>query len=129
MRASRVGVWVLAFTAAAAARAQTVTIALKLHQALTAGRESAWLYWQLTDGDPGAEQTLTDATARAGAPKYVAVKHYFRHIRPGAASDGGGAGAHAAVGSCGCAASGAGAGAAVVVIVLLPAVGRRRRRG
>ena len=60
------------------------SIALKLHQALTAGRESAWVYWQMTDGSPTAESTLTDATALATAPKYVAAKHFFANIRPGA---------------------------------------------
>jgi O-glycosyl hydrolase len=60
------------------------SIALKLHQALTTGRESAWLYWQLADGNDLAAETLTDATALATSPKYVAAKHFFRHIRPGA---------------------------------------------
>ncbi len=59
-------------------------IALKLHQALTAGGQSAWLYWQLSDGKPVGAQTLTDEATGAGAPKYVAVKHFFRDIRPGA---------------------------------------------
>ncbi len=59
-------------------------IALKIHQALTAGRESAWLYWQLTDGKPVRGETLTDADLRGASPKYVAVKHFFRYIRPGA---------------------------------------------
>jgi O-glycosyl hydrolase len=60
------------------------SIAVKIHQALTTGRESAWLYWQLSDGNPLAAETLTDATALATSPKYVAAKHFFRHIRPGA---------------------------------------------
>lgn len=60
------------------------SIALKIHQALTSGRESAWLYWQLTDGKAAAEQTLTDATLRASAPKLAAARHFFRYIRPGA---------------------------------------------
>ena len=30
------------------------SIALKIHQALTAGRESAWVYWQLTNGGRSA---------------------------------------------------------------------------
>ncbi len=63
------------------------SIAIKIHQALTTGSESAWLYWQLTDGSPAADgsnvQTLTDATQLASCPKYVAAKHFFRSIRPG----------------------------------------------
>jgi uncharacterized protein (TIGR03382 family) len=63
------------------------SIAIELYDALTTGQESAWLYWQLTDGDPANDsdvQNLTDATELANAPKYNAAKHYFRYIRPGA---------------------------------------------
>jgi O-glycosyl hydrolase len=60
------------------------SIAIKIHQALTTGRESAWVYWQLTDGSAVAEQTLTDATLRGTSPKYVAAKHFFHYIRPNA---------------------------------------------
>ena len=60
------------------------SIALKLHQALTAGRESGWAYWQFTDGSAVDTQTLTDATSLATSPKYVAAKHFFAYIRPGA---------------------------------------------
>jgi O-glycosyl hydrolase len=60
------------------------SIALKIHQALVAGRQSAWVYWQMTDGSPVAASTLTDATARTNGAKYVAAKHFFRFIRPGA---------------------------------------------
>ncbi len=60
------------------------SIAVKIHQALTVGRESAWVYWQLSDGSDVAAQTLTDATLLAGSPKYVAAKHFFYAIRPGA---------------------------------------------
>ncbi|HEX4384957.1 MAG TPA: hypothetical protein VH083_18490, partial [Myxococcales bacterium] len=63
------------------------SLALKLHQALTTGQENAWLYWQITDGNPSDDahtQSLTDATLLAQGPKYVAVKHFFRYIRPGA---------------------------------------------
>jgi len=59
-------------------------LALRIHQALTAGRQSAWIYWQTTDGSAVGAQTLTDATLRTNAAKYVAAKHYFRYIRPGA---------------------------------------------
>ncbi len=60
------------------------SIALKIHQALTIGQQSAWVYWQLTDGDAVGAQTLTDATLRAESPKYVAFKHFARFIRPNA---------------------------------------------
>lgn len=60
------------------------SIALKIHQALTTGRQSAWLYWQTSDGKAVAEQTLTDATLRAASPKLVAAKHFFKAVRPGA---------------------------------------------
>ncbi len=58
-------------------------LALRIHQALTAGRQSAWVYWQTTDGAAVSASTLTDATARTNAAKYVAAKHYFRYVRPG----------------------------------------------
>jgi O-glycosyl hydrolase len=60
------------------------SIALKIHQALTTGEQSAWIYWQLTDGSSVKGETLTDSTQRANAPKYVAFKHFARYIRPGA---------------------------------------------
>lgn len=61
------------------------SVALRIHQALTTGRESAWLYWQLADGgtDP-SPSTLTGSGPLASSPKYNAAKHFFRHIRPGA---------------------------------------------
>ncbi len=59
-------------------------VALKLHQALTAGQQSGWAYWQLTNGSAVGTQTLTDATALATSPKYVAAKHFFAAVRPGA---------------------------------------------
>jgi O-glycosyl hydrolase len=59
------------------------SIALKLHQALTAGQESAWVYYEFNDGTtPADSSSLTDATSLANAPKYVAAKHFFRYIRP-----------------------------------------------
>ncbi len=61
-----------------------LAIALKIHHALTAGYESAWLYWQLSEGKEGTPGALTDARARENSPKYVAAKHFFRYIRPGA---------------------------------------------
>ena len=60
------------------------SLALRIHQALTAGRQSAWVYWQLTDGNPIGAQTLTSSTLLTNSAKYVAAKHFFRYIRPGA---------------------------------------------
>lgn len=60
------------------------SIALKMHQALTTGQQSAWVYWQFSDGSANAESTLTDATLRQNAPKYVAFKHFSKYIRPNA---------------------------------------------
>jgi O-glycosyl hydrolase len=60
------------------------SIALKIEQALTAGQESAWAYWQMSDGKAISAQTLTDSTLKDTSPKYIAAKHFFRFIRPGA---------------------------------------------
>jgi O-glycosyl hydrolase len=60
------------------------SIAVKIHQALTAGRQSAWIYWQMTDGASVREGTLTDATLRANSPKLTAMRHFARYVRPGA---------------------------------------------
>jgi O-glycosyl hydrolase len=57
-------------------------LALRIHQALTTGRQSAWIYWQMTDGNAVAASTLTSAALTSTSPKYVAAKHFFRHIRP-----------------------------------------------
>ena len=58
------------------------SIALKLHQALTVGQQSGWASDQFTDGNPIGASTLTDATQRSSATKYVAAKHFFHFIRP-----------------------------------------------
>ncbi len=59
------------------------SLALRIHQALTTGRQSAWVYWQLTDGGAVGAQTLTSSTLLTNSAKYVAAKHFFRYIRPG----------------------------------------------
>lgn len=59
-------------------------LALRLHQALTTGRQSAWVYWHLTDGSSVSVSTLTDAASRTNSAKYVAAKHFFKFIRPNA---------------------------------------------
>jgi hypothetical protein len=58
------------------------SIALRIQQALTAGRESAWAYWQMTDGSPVGSDTLTDSSTLQNSPKYIAAKHFFKYIRP-----------------------------------------------
>jgi hypothetical protein len=55
---------------------------LRIEQALNAGQESGWAYWQMTDGSPVGTETLTDAATLQNSPKYVAAKHFFRYIRP-----------------------------------------------
>ncbi len=60
------------------------SIALKIHQALTTGHQSGWIYWQLSDGKAVSGQTLTDATLKGASPKVAAVEHFFRYVRPGA---------------------------------------------
>lgn len=60
------------------------SIALKIHQALVTGRQSAWIYWQFAEGANVTPATLTGSGPGAQAPKYVAMKHYARYIRPGA---------------------------------------------
>ncbi|MBC8160044.1 MAG: hypothetical protein H7Z42_02405 [Roseiflexaceae bacterium] len=60
------------------------SVALRVHQALTAGQQSAWVYWQLSDGGDASDFTLTDKTLKNDAPKYVAVKHFAKYIRPNA---------------------------------------------
>jgi O-glycosyl hydrolase len=59
-------------------------LAVRIHQALTAGQQSAWLYWQFSDGGDVSGMTLTDARLGGRSPKYVAAKHFFAPIRPGA---------------------------------------------
>jgi O-glycosyl hydrolase len=61
------------------------SIALKMQQALTAGQESACLYWQFADVDGHATtlESLTKQQDSALEPKYVAFKHFAKYIRPG----------------------------------------------
>lgn len=61
-------------------------LSVRIHQALTTGKESAWIYWTFSDSDNSGNVSLyglTNATQGALAPKYVAAKHYFKFIRPG----------------------------------------------
>ncbi len=62
------------------------SIALKIHQALTIGMQSAWLYWTFVDSnDDGtvSDYGLTNQQFGASSPKFNAVKHYYKFIRPG----------------------------------------------
>lgn len=62
------------------------SVALKIHQALTTGMESAWLYWTFTESDTNGGVTpyaLTSQAAGNTSPKYVAAKHFFKFIPPG----------------------------------------------
>jgi hypothetical protein len=58
------------------------SLALRIQQALVYGQQSAWAYWQLTDGNAVGAQTLTDSTNLTSSAKYNATKHFFRYIRP-----------------------------------------------
>lgn len=61
--------------------------ALRIHQALTVGRQSAWVYWTFTetgDNNQTTEFALTNEFQGATSPKYVGAKHFFRYIRPNA---------------------------------------------
>src|SRR5690606_235344 len=61
------------------------SVAMRIHQALTTGMQSAWVYWTFVDGDSEVSDFgLTNQQAQASSPKYNAAKHFFRHIRPGA---------------------------------------------
>jgi O-glycosyl hydrolase len=59
------------------------SIALKMQQALTAGRESACIYWQLGEGHATTVESLTQADHAALQPKLVAMRHFSCYIRPG----------------------------------------------
>ena len=64
-----------------------LSLAANAQDALVQGNVSAWLYWQMSDGGAtGSGNTLTGSGAGldTAAPKYVAAKHFFRYIRPGA---------------------------------------------
>jgi hypothetical protein len=61
------------------------SIALKMQQALTAGQESACLYWQFAEKDDATTvECLSRGQNTTEEPKYVAAKHFIKYIRPGA---------------------------------------------
>jgi O-glycosyl hydrolase len=62
-------------------------VGLRIHQALTSGLESAWIYWTFTDSEGNGSVSrygLTNQAAGINSPKYVAAKHFFKMIRPDA---------------------------------------------
>jgi len=61
-----------------------LSVALHLHEGLTYGNVSAWVYWQLDDGNSVPTDFTLESNSDPSALKYNAVKHYFRYIRPGA---------------------------------------------
>ncbi len=61
------------------------SIALKIHQALTSGNQSAWLYWTFTgetNANIASDFALTTQLEGINGPKYNGAKHFFRYIRP-----------------------------------------------
>jgi O-glycosyl hydrolase len=60
-----------------------LSLAANAQDAMVQGNVSAWLYWQLSDGDKTSNYALTK-TGDTTQPKYVAAKQFFRYIRPGA---------------------------------------------
>lgn len=58
------------------------SIALNIHQALTTGNESAYVYWQMSDGKVAAGENLTDESSNSKSPKYNAFKHFSKFIKP-----------------------------------------------
>ena len=62
------------------------SIAVKIHQALTAGNQSAWIYWTFAESDDAGNTNVSALTTQnqgASAPKYNAFKHFSKYIRPG----------------------------------------------
>jgi O-glycosyl hydrolase len=65
-----------------------IIVAQKMHNALVHGNASAYVYWQMSDGD-AAETTHTllgssHLSNPEDSKKYCAFKHFSRYVRPGA---------------------------------------------
>lgn len=61
-----------------------IGLATTVHHALVDGDVSAYVYWLYGDDTPGLSSSQSiDGTDPSG-PNFCALKHYFRHIRPGA---------------------------------------------
>ena len=62
------------------------SLALKIHQALTTGMQSAWVFWTFVDSNSDGTVSdfgITNQAAGKTSPKYNAVKHFYKFIRPG----------------------------------------------
>lgn len=57
-------------------------VALQIQQGLIYGDQSAWLNWQLPIREPGGDHQAF-SEAQAATPGYIAMKHFYRAIRPG----------------------------------------------
>lgn len=55
-----------------------------LQEALTFGNVSAWLYWQTSEGTSYPHRYSLTGGTDTTADKYVAAKHFYRYVRPGA---------------------------------------------
>lgn len=61
------------------------SLALKIHQALTTGMQSAWVHWTFVDSNSDgtvSDYGITNQAAGLQSPKYNAIKHFFKFIRP-----------------------------------------------
>ncbi|NOT37154.1 MAG: T9SS type A sorting domain-containing protein [Saprospiraceae bacterium] len=61
------------------------SLALKIHQALTTGMESAWIHWTFVDSNSDGTVSnfgITNQTSGLSSPKYNAIKHYYKFIKP-----------------------------------------------
>ncbi|BAM04369.1 glycoside hydrolase family 30 beta sandwich domain-containing protein [Phycisphaera mikurensis] len=68
-------------------------LAASIHHALVDGDVSAYVYWLFADGNPGLSPSQAVNGEDTGGANYNALKHFFRHVRPGAVRvgiDGGG---------------------------------------
>lgn len=62
-------------------------VGIRIHQALTNGMESAWIYWTFTDSDSNgnvSQYGLSNQASGNSSPKFNAAKHFYKFIRPGA---------------------------------------------
>lgn len=68
--------------------ADQIKLAVKMHNALTHGHASSYIYWQLTDGSGSPTEHALLGSSQTGNPtaskKYSAFKQFSRYIRPGA---------------------------------------------
>lgn len=55
-----------------------------LLDALVQGNVSAWVYWGISTGDPSQHNYALMMNADPKSTRYVAAKHFFKYVRPGA---------------------------------------------